>query len=48
MEVSGQPHALASALPGKQAPLPTEQQAWQEKNLLSPLGFDPQIIQPVA
>jgi hypothetical protein len=48
MEVSGQPHALASVLPGNNPPVPTEQHAGQEKNILSLLGFETQIIQPVA
>jgi len=41
-------HALASVLPGKNPPVPTEQHAGQEKNILSLLGFEPQIIQPVV
>jgi hypothetical protein len=38
MEVSGQLHALASVLSQKHPPVPTEQHAGQEKNLV-PAGI---------
>jgi len=58
MDVSCQPHALATLLPGTQPPVLIEQEVrwdpdpiwtfWRRENLLHLLGFKPWIIQPAA